>query len=139
MILTAWDRYRDIGLLILRGGIGVMFMFHGWPKISGGPATWVGLGEAMATFGITAFPSFWGFLAAVSEFFGGLLLAAGLFVRPACMMMCATMVVASSMHLAQGDGILGASHAIEMGIVFFSMLFIGPGRYSIDERWASQG
>ncbi|MBD3241973.1 MAG: DoxX family membrane protein [Chitinivibrionales bacterium] len=138
MILTKWNRYRDIGLLILRVGIGIMFLFHGWPKLAGGPERWAGLGQAMSTFGITAAPALWGFLAAVSEFFGGLLLIAGLFTRPACMMMLATMLVASSMHLARGDGILGASHAIELGIVFLSLLFIGPGKYSIDERWAAR-
>ena len=32
--------YRDSALLIFRLGLGGMFMWHGWPKIIGGPATW---------------------------------------------------------------------------------------------------
>ena len=42
------------------------------------------------------------------------------------------MGVAASMHLGKGEGLLAASHAIELGILFFSLLFIGPGRYSVD-------
>ncbi|RZK26274.1 MAG: DoxX family protein, partial [Flavobacterium sp.] len=29
---------------------------------------------------------------------------------------------------------MGASHAIELGIVFFSLIFIGPGKYSVDKK-----
>jgi putative oxidoreductase len=43
------------------------------------------------------------------------------------------MGVAANMHLGKGEGILAASHAIELGILFFSLLFIGPGRYSVDK------
>jgi putative oxidoreductase len=27
-----------------------------------------------------------------------------------------------------------ASHAWELGLVFFSMIFIGPGKYSVDKN-----
>ncbi len=73
----------DAGLLILRVGIGVMFMIHGWPKLSGGPEVWVKLGGAIGVFGITFAPTFWGLMAAVSEFAGGLMPALGLRNRPA--------------------------------------------------------
>jgi putative oxidoreductase len=41
------------------------------------------------------------------------------------------------MHLSKGDGLSVASHAIENGIVFFSLIFIGPGRLSLDEKFKS--
>ena len=34
------DRYRDLGLLVMRVGLGLSFMAHGWPKLVGGPETW---------------------------------------------------------------------------------------------------
>jgi putative oxidoreductase len=71
--------------------------------------------------------------AALSEFAGGLCLILGLFFRPACLLLAITMGVAANMHLGKGEGILAASHAIELGILFFSLLFIGPGRYSVDK------
>ena len=38
-------RLRDVGLLILRVGLGIAFLVHGWPKITGGPKFWTGLGS----------------------------------------------------------------------------------------------
>ena len=134
MILTFLDKYKDIGLLILRIGIGGMFLFHGGPKIVGGPEKWEQLGMAMGNFGIHFLPVFWGFMASFAEFFGGIMIILGLFFRPACMLLTINMIVATSFHLNRGDSLSGASHAIEVGIVFLSLIFIGPGKYSLDER-----
>jgi len=128
------DKYRDHGLLILRLGLGAMFMWHGLPKLLGGPELWAMVGGALGNFGVTFAPTFWGLLAALSEFGGGLLLILGLAVRPAALAMAGTMVVASTMHLANGEGLKGASHAIEVGIVFVALIFIGAGRFSLDAR-----
>ena len=127
------DRYRDLGLLILRIGIGGMFVFHGTPKIIGGPAMWEKLGGAVHALNITFLPTiFWGFMAAFSECFGGIFLALGIFFRPACILMAITMVVATSQHLlVNGDSFGVASHAIESGILFISLVLIGPGKYTV--------
>jgi putative oxidoreductase len=134
MILSGLERYRDFGLLLLRVGLGVMFVYHGAPKLAGGPEAWTGLGGAMANFGVTSMPALWGFMAAVSELGGGICLILGLAVRPACLLMLATMVVAARYHLAAGDGLDGAAHAIESGIVFLALVIVGPGRFSIDRK-----
>lgn len=132
MILKFLSRYRDLGLLILRLGLGIMFIAHGGPKLMGGPESWTGLGQSMGNFGVTAAPMFWGFMAGFAEAGGGVLLILGLFMRPACMLLLATMLVAARHHFAKGDGLMGASHAIESAVVFLSLIFIGPGKYSID-------
>ena len=132
MSLKFLGRYKDFGLLLLRVGIGVMFLFHGAPKLLGGPDKWTSLGSAMQYLGIHAFPMFWGFSAAITEFFGGVFLILGLFFRPACFFLAVTMAVAASMHLGRGEGLMAASHAIENGIFFLGLIFIGPGRYSVD-------
>jgi putative oxidoreductase len=111
-----------------------MFMFHGAPKMFGGPEKWHMLGTAMGNFGIDFLPGFWGFMAAFSEFFGGILLILGLFFRPACLLMAITMIVAAGHHLGRGDGLMGASHAIESGIVLLSLILIGPGKISLDKK-----
>lgn len=129
----------DAGLFFMRVGLGVMFaVFHGGPKILGGPEKWAAVGDAMGTFGIHFFPVFWGFLASASEFFGGLCLIFGLFTRQAAFFMAATMAVASAMHLAQGDGVARASHAIEAGIVFLSLILMGAGSYSLDSTFSGR-
>lgn len=133
MLLSRVTNFRNFGLLILRVGIGIMFIYHGWPKISGGPAKWEMLGKVMGIFGIYFAPAFWGFMAAFSEFFGGILLAIGLFTREMAVLMTITMIVAAGMHLNKGDGLFGSAHAIELAILFFSFIFIGAGKYSLDE------
>lgn len=129
------ERFRNEGLLIIRIGLGIMFMYHGFPKITGGPEKWAGLGMAMGSLGIHFFPVFWGFMAAVSEFFGGILLIAGLFTQPTCAFMAFTMAIASLTQLTKGQGLDGASHAMELGIVFIGLIFVGPGKYSLDKKF----
>ena len=134
MILGFLNRYRELGLLILRAGLGVMFILHGWPKIRGGPEMWTGLGGAMANIGVTWQPVVWGFMAALAEFGGGICLLLGFATRPAALLMAFTMSMAALHHLKAGDGIMTASHAIECGTTFLAIILLGPGKYSLDKK-----
>jgi putative oxidoreductase len=125
----------EAGHLVLRVGVGAMMVAHGWPKVAGGPARWEKLGHATEALGVAFAPTFWGAAAAFSETVGGALLALGLATRPAAALLVATMLVASANHLAKGDGVMGASHAIELGVVFVALLLMGGGRYSLDRRF----
>lgn len=129
------NRYplHDFGLLLLRVGIGLLFTIHGYPKLIGGPETWTAVGGAMGQLGIHAAPTVWGFLAAVAEAVGGQLLAVGLFFRVACVLLLGTMVVATIQHLSLGDDFNTYSHALEAAVLFAGLLFVGPGRYSVDQ------
>ncbi|MCB1056323.1 MAG: DoxX family protein [Acidobacteria bacterium] len=133
-VLASLNRHRDLGLLIIRLVLGVMFILHGYPKLLGGPELWTQLGGAMAHLGIDVAPQVWGLLAALAETVGGLFLLLGLFTRLACLALTFTMIVAATMHLSTGDGLQGASHAIELGAVFLGLVFVGPGRFSVDGR-----
>lgn len=133
-VLDSLGKYRNTGLLVLRVGLGVMMMTHGLPKLAGGPAGWEGLGGSMKVVGIDFLPVFWGFMGATAEAIGGLFLILGLFFRPVNIMLLCTMIIAALVHFAKGDGLSGASHAIELAIVFFGLIFIGPGAYSVDKK-----
>lgn len=134
MLFKSLDKHRELGILLLRVGIGLMFVYHGWPKISGGPEVWLKLGAAMKFVGIGFTPVVWGFMAAVTEFFGGILIALGFLTRPAAMMLAFNMTIAVILKFSTGAGLGGASQAIEVGIVFLSLILMGPGKYSIDAR-----
>lgn len=123
---------KDLGLLILRLGIGLMFFFvHGIPKLQGGPEMWGKIGGAMGHFGITFFPVLWGFLASVTEGIGGLMLALGIFTRTSAAFMAFTMLIAAAHHLKSGDPVSTASHAIEAGFVFLALVWLGAGKYAL--------
>lgn len=126
--------YQNLGLLILRVGIGVAFFFHGLPKITGGIEKWTSIGETMSILGISFAPAFWGFMAAISETLGGLLLALGILFRPATLMMMFTMIVALVMHLHYGDSFVKYSHAMESLIVFAALFITGPGKYVVSKK-----
>ena len=124
----------NVGLLIMRVGIGCIFIIHGIPKILGGFGTWKWLGSQMAHVGITFLPIMWGFLAAVTTLFGGMLLALGLRVRPVCVLLAFTMFIAFTMHFKQGDSFQTYSHALSLLIIFIGLFFTGGGRYALDTR-----
>ena len=134
------SRNRDAGLLMLRLTLGALFLWaHGWAKLTGGIEGWRGIGHAMASVGITFWPVFWGFMATMAETAGIVLFMIGFAFRPACLIIAITMAVAGIFawhHPINKDfGALGsASHAWELGLVFFSMIFIGPGKYSVDKN-----
>lgn len=133
-LFTKLGNYKSTALLIMRLGLGVMMILHGYPKLAGGPGTWAKLGNAMGNLGVSAFPAFWGFMGGLSETLGGLFLILGLFFRPSCIFLLFTMIVAAMSHFAGGDGIMDASHAIELAFVFAGLFILGPGKYSVDKN-----
>ncbi|HMT12471.1 MAG TPA: DoxX family protein [Ignavibacteria bacterium] len=133
MFTNFFDKHKDAGILFMRIGMGFSFIFvHGWGKIMGGPELWTKIGGSMANMGITFAPTFWGFMASVSEFGGGILILLGLFTRPASAFMAFTMLVAFMQHTSKLDPWNRAIYPMEMFAVFMALLFIGAGKYSLD-------
>jgi putative oxidoreductase len=133
-VLSKLGKYQNYGLLILRIGLGIMFIYHGFPKLSGGPGKWERLGMAMGSVGVHFLPVLWGFLSAATETIGGLLMIFGLFFRPVCMLMLVNLIVAGLFTFNQSGSFFDATHAIEDAITFAGLIFIGPGLYSIDKE-----
>ncbi|MEX0748330.1 MAG: DoxX family protein [Rhodothermales bacterium] len=138
-MLSSLQRYADLGLLVLRIGVGLSYVFlHGWGKMFGGPERWERTGSAVSAIGIDFGHTFWGFMAAFSEFAGGILIVLGLFFRPACILIFITMFVAAARDIAGEDGIRGSAHPLKMAFVFLGLTAIGPGRYSVDSWLAGR-
>lgn len=125
----------NAGLLVLRIGIGVIFIFHGFPKLMGGVETWTQLGSTMSVMGITFAPVFWGFMAAATEVGGGLFIIFGLLHRLVALMLIFTMVVALLVHVAAGDPFAVYSNALKALVVFVAFAISGPGIYSLDYKF----
>lgn len=121
----------DLGLFILRTGLGIMYMLHGFPKLFGGPDYWAQIGNASSAIGIDFAHIFLGFMAAFAEFFGGLFLILGIVFTPSLLLLIATMIVAVASHIAQGDSFTIYSHAMTNALVCIGLLFTGPGPYRL--------
>lgn len=127
----------DVGLLVLRVGIGAMFVVHGKDKVFAGPDTWTAIGGMVEPLGFKFAPTFFGAAAAFSEFLGGILIALGLFFRPACVASFFTMAVAVAFHMHKGDSFSsptgGWAHAALAAVVFLGLAFTGPGKLSVQK------
>jgi putative oxidoreductase len=131
------DRWSDFGLLVMRVGIGALFMcVHGFPKLAGGPDKWESVGKAMGYLSIDFGHTAWGFAAAVAETLGGLLLILGWGHRPAALALFMTMAVASIWKYFPEflGGWDAAAYPVAMAVVCLGLLFTGPGKYSLDAR-----
>lgn len=133
-LFTKLGKYNNTALLLLRIGIGIMMMMHGYPKLAGGLEKWEKLGSSVEVLGIHWGYTLWGFLAAITESVGGLFMLLGLFFRPTMLFLLFTMSIAVAKHLSGGDTIMDASHALELGILFLGLFILGPGKYSIDKN-----
>lgn len=136
MLLNINERYRDLGLLIIRLGLGFSFIFiHGLPKIKGGPELWIKIGKSMSNLGINFLPELWGFMAAFSEFVVPVFIIAGLFFRPSILLISFTMFVAMMMHLTNLDPWSKVGYPMELLFVFAGLFLIGPGKFSLDYKF----
>ena len=132
------DRFRDLGLLIARLGFGLAFFwFHGYPKLIAGPDGWERTGRPASTVGITFGYEWWGLAAALAESGGGLLFAAGLFFRPACLALLAVMIMATLDQFSRTTP--APEHAFKNAFIFAGLFLVGPGRYTLGRLWQRRG
>jgi putative oxidoreductase len=123
----------DVGKLVLRLIVGIGIMTHGYPKLFGvsdaGVPRMAGFTEGVANLGLP-YPAFFAWAAAITEFFGGLCFALGLFTRVAAFLIVCTMGVALYRH--HPDPFARKELALMyLAPSFFTMLS-GPGRFSLD-------
>lgn len=131
--LGTLGNYKNFGLFIIRVGLGIMFIYHGLPKLEGGKGLWEEIGKASGYIGIHFAPMFWGLACAIVETVGGVFLIIGFWFRPVCLLLIINLVVAALSQYAHG-GLGDAAHPIEDAITFAGLLFLGPGKYSVDKK-----
>lgn len=127
----------DFAFLVLRVAIGILTVLHGVPKIMGGIPMWQQLGTFVQPMGINFFLVVWGFLGAVTEFFGGMMLVFGLGTRIASIALVIMMIVAYVWHVSRGDSFNQSSFPLSLIFVFLFFLIVGSGKISIDSLFLS--
>lgn len=115
---------------ILRVVAGVLLVTHGYGKILN-PMGTVGMVE-----GLGFYPGvFWSPLLAATEFFGGILVAIGLFTRPAAVAATIVLLVTVYFHgIVQAQGLAGAEKSILWAAIFLFFAFRGGNAQSVDAR-----
>jgi len=133
-----------MGLLVLRVSIGLIFFLHGWMKLFGHQVSF--LREMLHMAGVTLpDPLIW--LATAIELGAGLALMAGLFTRPAALLLTAEMVIAVLLFdLQEGFFIVSVpnvplAYGFEYHLALIAGLVCvalgGPGRWALASRGAS--
>lgn len=128
----------NLGLTVLRVGVGVLFFIFGWQKLAGGAQLWTMIGGAMNFLGISFAPTFWGLLATIAEFAGGLLLALGLFTRWASASLVLTMIVAVILKINTGTGMADVSSPLFALLITLAFALGGAGAWSLDNLLAKK-
>jgi putative oxidoreductase len=128
--------FIGLGLLILRLVIGLTLAAHGTQKLFGwfgGPGM-TGWTQAVARLRIRPAQP-WAWVAALSEFGGGLLLAAGLLSPLGNLAIAGAMLVAiATVHLPRGFFVTKGGYEFNVALIgaVAALALTGPGAYSLD-------
>ena len=130
------EKLKPRSLLLLRFALGAIFVYHGYPKL------FTHTRESMQGFVHMGFPGYFAYISGVIEFFGGLMLAAGLFTRIAALLLAGEMVVA----LWHVHGLFIAPREVQnyefpliLAAACFALATLGPGLVSFDHLIFREG
>jgi putative oxidoreductase len=119
---------------ILRVAAGLLLVTHGYGKILD-PLGASGMVESLGFYpGV-----FWSPLLAATEFFGGFLIAIGLFTRPAAFAAMFVLAVTVYFHgIVKGEGLGGAEKSILWALIMFYFVIRGANAQSVDAKLGRQ-
>jgi putative oxidoreductase len=119
----------DLALLILRVVLGIIMIYHGWPKLTNLGGTiegFIGMGIPL--------PAVSAVFAMVAEVFGGLLLLVGAFTDIAGLLVAIDMLGAITfVHAKNGFPVNegGFEWPLALLAMALAIAFAGPGRYAV--------
>ncbi|HXT72707.1 MAG TPA: DoxX family protein [Candidatus Angelobacter sp.] len=124
-----FEKLKPLALLLLRLGLGIIFIYHGFPKL------FTHTHQALQEFPHMGFPSYFVYIAGIVEFFGGCLLILGLFTRIAALLIAGEMAIAIlKVHLPQG-GLMAVGNyqfPLALAVAAFALVAVGAGAISLD-------
>jgi putative oxidoreductase len=122
---------QPVGLLALRIALGVIFLYHGYPKL----AHLRGGAQMQSFFVEHGLPGYFLYVSGVVETFGGVLLLLGLFTRPAALLLGIEMCVAIfKVHSVHGYmAVHDYEFPLALAAACFALAPIGAGPISLDQ------
>jgi putative oxidoreductase len=134
--MQALEKLKPLGLLLLRVALGVIFVYHGYPKLFGHTR------DAMQSFAHLGFPGYFVYIAGVIEFFGGCMLIAGLFTRLAGLLLATEMVVGlwgAHKIIANPMAVGNYELPLVLAVSTFALATVGAGLISFDQALFREG
>ncbi len=125
----------DWGILVLRLGIGIMFVAHGLQMafgLFGGPGI-KGFSGMLSGLGFVP-AKFWAIVASYTVLVGGLLLIAGIQTRPAATLLLIFIVTAAvKVHLSKGFFLSngGFEYTFVIAAACLALILLGSGKFSV--------
>ena len=127
--MQIFEKLKPLALLLMRLGVGGIFLYEGYQKLFVSPAKW------LVWFPQHGFPSYFAYLAGGMEFFGGILLILGLVTRIAGLFLAVEMGVAvwkvnlphSGIQNVEGYGL-----PLMLALASFTLAAVGAGLVSVD-------
>ena len=124
------EKLKPLALLLLRLGLGIIFISHGYPKL------FTQLQHTTEAFSKMGCPVYFAYIAGVLEFFGGILLIIGLFTRITGLLLAVEMAVALvKVHgmLANPMAVHNYEFPLAMMVGSFALAALGAGLISLDQ------
>ncbi len=130
------EKLKPLGLLLLRVALGVIFVYHGYPKLFGHTH------DAVQTFTHLGLPPYFVYIAGVIETFCGCMLIAGLFTRIAGLLLAAEMAVGLwSAHniVTNPMAVRNYELPLVLAVATFALATVGAGLISFDQALFREG
>jgi putative oxidoreductase len=135
--MQGMEKLRPLALLLLRIGLGVVFIYNGYPKIFGRR-----LEHIDEMIHINHLPAYFVYIAFVLEVVGGGLLIAGLFTRLVGLLLAGEMAIA----MWKGEQFFQNPLAVDkyelalvLGVGAFALATFGAGSISLDRALFGKG
>lgn len=128
MQMNLLEKFRPGALLLLRCGLALVFLYHGYPKFFGKTAVFISAFERIGL------PAYFVYVAGAIEVVGGLMLLLGLFTPVPALLLVLDMAAAMWKYNFN-EGIYAVREyelPLILGLAALTLATTGAGRYSLD-------
>ena len=124
----------DLGKLLLRVALALVFIAHGLDKIEGfgvspGVVEWFGT----LAFPVSLAPAFFTYLVTAVELMGGLALLLGIYAEIAALFLAVDMLFAIYLVKLPGAFMGGYEFELTLLLVALAVFFLGAGKYTVQK------
>ena len=128
--MQSLEKLKPLALLLLRCSLGVIFIYHGYPKLFGHTR------ETVESFVRLGLPGYLAYVSGLTEFFGGCMLIVGLFARVAGLLLTIELAIGiwKVGHLVRDPlAVPSYESPLVLAASAFALATFGAGVVSLDQ------